>query len=78
MQPGLVWSNPNSMTALSVTVPDQYFCTKHPDLNITEREQKSRVGTGVPAYGEIFTSGSFYSSFRTEEEKINQAQNVPA
>ena len=44
------------MTVLRVTVPDQYFCTKHPDLNITAREKKSRVGTGVPAYGEIFTS----------------------
>ena len=45
------------MTVLRVTVPDQYFCTKHPDLNITAREKKSKAGTGVPAYGEIFTSG---------------------
>ena len=45
------------MTVLRVTVPDQYFCTKHPDLNITAQEKKSRVGTGVPAYEEIFTSG---------------------
>jgi len=41
---------------LRVTVPDQYFCTKHPDLNITAREKKNNAGTGVPAYGEIFTS----------------------
>ena len=27
------------MTLLRVTVPDQYFCTKHPDLNITENEK---------------------------------------
>ena len=26
------------MSVLHVTVPDQYFCTKHPDLNITARE----------------------------------------
>ena len=32
------------MTVLRVTVPDQYFCTKHPDLNITAREKK--VGWG--------------------------------
>ena len=44
------------MTVLHVTVPDQYFCTKHPDLNITAREKKNKAGTGVPAYGEIFTS----------------------
>ena len=44
------------MTVLRVTVPDQYFCTKHPDLNITAREKKNNAGTGVPAYGEIFTS----------------------
>ena len=44
------------MTVLSVTVPDQYFCTKHPDLNITARENKNQAGTRVPAYGEIFTS----------------------
>ena len=29
---------------------------KHTDLNITAREKKSKAGTGVPAYGEIFTS----------------------
>ena len=44
------------LTVLSVTVPDQYFCTKHPDLNITARENKNQAGTRVPAYGEIFTS----------------------
>ena len=27
------------MTVLRVTVPGQYFCTKHPDLNITENEK---------------------------------------
>ena len=42
---------------LSVTVPDQYFYTKHPDLNITAREEKNQAGIGVPASGEIFTSG---------------------
>ena len=31
------------MTVLRATVPDQYFCTKHPDLNVT-------------AHGEIFAS----------------------
>ena len=45
------------LTVLRVTVPDQYFCTKHPDLNITARENKNQAGTRVPAYGEIFTSG---------------------
>ena len=45
------------MTVLRVTVPEQYFCTKHPDLNITAREWKNHPGTLVPAYGEIFTSG---------------------
>ena len=34
---------------LSVTVPDQYFCTKHPDLNINARENKNQAGTQVPA-----------------------------
>ena len=37
------------MTVLRVTVPGQYFCTKHPDLNITAREIKNQAGTGVPA-----------------------------
>ena len=32
------------MTVLRVTVPDQYFCTKHPDLNITAREKKIKQG----------------------------------
>ena len=32
------------MTVLRVTVPDQYFCTKHPDLNITAREIKIKQG----------------------------------
>jgi hypothetical protein len=48
------------MTVLRITVPDQYFCTKHPDLNITAQEKKSRAGTGVPAYREIFTSAREY------------------
>ena len=36
------------MTVLRVTVPDQYFCTKHPDLNITAREIKNQAGTRCP------------------------------
>ena len=36
------------MTVLRVTVPDQYFCTKHPDLNITAREIKNQAGTDCP------------------------------
>ena len=32
------------MTVLRVTVPDQYFCPKHPDLNITAREKKVKQG----------------------------------
>jgi len=32
------------MTVLRVTVPDQYFCTKHPDLNITAQEKKVKQG----------------------------------
>ena len=32
------------MTVLRVTVPDQYFCTKHPDLNITAQEKKVEQG----------------------------------
>ena len=32
------------MTVLRETVPDQYFCTKHPDLNITAREIKNQAG----------------------------------
>ena len=51
------------MTVLRVTVPDQYFCTKHTDLNITAREKKSKAGTGVPAYGEIFTSALALCAF---------------
>ena len=52
------WIQVISSIILRVTVPDQYFYTKHPDLNITAREQKSNAGTGVPAYGEIFTSAT--------------------
>ena len=36
------------MTVLRVTVPGQYFCTKHPDLNITAREIKNQAGTDCP------------------------------
>ena len=56
---------PHPMTVLRVTVPDQYFCTKHPDLNITAREKKSKAGIGVPAYnGEIFTSAVVHSQLQ--------------
>ena len=58
------------MTVLRVTVPDQYFCTKHPDLNITARERKKHAGAicsclsrnihlfreEILIFGEIFTS----------------------
>ena len=36
------------MAVLRVTVPDQYFCTKHPDLNITAREEKNNPGIPYP------------------------------
>ena len=31
------------MTVLRVTVPDQYFCTKHPDLNISAWEEEKII-----------------------------------
>ena len=45
------------LTVLRVTVPDQYFCTKHPNLNITAREFFFAV-MPLPAKVEIFTSES--------------------
>ena len=49
------------MTVLRITVPDQYFCTKHPDLNITAQEENIQAGIDVAALVEIITSVSGFS-----------------
>ena len=51
---------------LGVTVPDQYFCTKHPDLNITAREKKvgwGQVSLPGPSVLRNFNPGIFGTGF---------------
>ena len=46
-----IWSMPYNRiaaTVLRVTVPDQYFCTKHPDLNITARGKQIKQEQFAP------------------------------
>ena len=65
------------MTVLRVTVPGQYFCTKHPDLNITAREIKNQAGTDCPC---LRRNIHLWTTVETEEaeETVETEETVEA
>ena len=66
------------MTVLRVTVPDQYFCTKHPDLNITAREIKNQAGTDCPCLRRNIHFWALVKQIESVEKEFPQQHSPPS
>ena len=74
------------MTVLRVTVLEQYFCTKHPDLNVTAREKKQGGDRCPCLWKNIYLStvqddetdalADLFSDYEVEEAQDNSEQGL--